>query len=151
MYSVFKELDYATSLLNGPYKDSGLGEAFQKAMALSSSEDVVLTDFRQYLPSYQAPASFIGCLIFDDGKKVGAAVFQIPVAKVADIMGARDGLVHISELAPQRVKTVGDVVNEGDMVKVKCIGIDDRGKVKLSMKAVDQETGEDLQQAAKAS
>jgi polyribonucleotide nucleotidyltransferase len=57
--------------------------------------------------------------------------------------------VHISELAPHRVNTVGDVVKEGDIVKVKCIGIDNRGKVKLSMKAVDQESGEDLQ--AKAS
>jgi polyribonucleotide nucleotidyltransferase len=63
-------------------------------------------------------------------------------------MGPRDGLVHISELAPHRVKTVGEIVQEGDTVKVKCIGIDDRGKVKLSMKAVDQATGQDLQAAA---
>ena len=66
-----------------------------------------------------------------------------------NFMGARDGLVHISELEPRRVNQVTDVVNEGDKVKVKCIGIDDRGKVKLSMKRVDQETGEDLEQAAK--
>ena len=62
-----------------------------------------------------------------------------------NFLGARDGLVHISELAPHRVKTVNDAVAEGDMVKVKCIGMDDRGKVKLSMKRVDQETGEDLE------
>jgi polyribonucleotide nucleotidyltransferase len=58
--------------------------------------------------------------------------------------------VHISELAPQRVKTVGDVVKVGDLVKVKVIGMDDRGKVKLSMKAVDQATGEDIARKAEA-
>ena len=65
-----------------------------------------------------------------------------------NFMGARDGLVHISQLAPERVKTVGDVVSEGDQVKVKVIGIDDRGKVKLSMKVVDQATGEEIQAEA---
>jgi polyribonucleotide nucleotidyltransferase len=52
--------------------------------------------------------------------------------------------VHISELAPRRVSKVTDVVKEGDQVKVKVLGVDDRGKVRLSMKAVDQETGEDI-------
>jgi polyribonucleotide nucleotidyltransferase len=52
--------------------------------------------------------------------------------------------VHISELAPKRVGKVTDVVKEGDVVKVKLIGVDDRGKVRLSMKAVDQASGEDL-------
>jgi polyribonucleotide nucleotidyltransferase len=61
-----------------------------------------------------------------------------------NFLGPRDGLVHISELKPERVKTVGDVVSEGQEVWVKCIGLDDRGKVKLSMKVVDQETGEEI-------
>ncbi|MFQ5971672.1 MAG: S1 RNA-binding domain-containing protein, partial [Alphaproteobacteria bacterium] len=61
-----------------------------------------------------------------------------------NFMGSRDGLVHISELKPERVGKVTDVVKEGDTVKVKVIGFDERGKVKLSMKSVDQETGEDL-------
>jgi polyribonucleotide nucleotidyltransferase len=84
-------------------------------------------------------------------------VYRGKVVKVVDFgafvnfMGARDGLVHISELAPERVNTVSDVVNEGDEVYVKCIGIDDRGKVKLSMKRVNQESGEDKEaQAAEA-
>ena len=77
-------------------------------------------------------------------------IYDGKVVKIMDFgafvnfMGARDGLVHISELAPQRVATVTDVVKEGDKVKVKCIGMD-RGKVKLSMKRVDQATGEDLE------
>jgi polyribonucleotide nucleotidyltransferase len=61
-----------------------------------------------------------------------------------NFFGSKDGLVHISQLAPHKVAQVKDVVNEGDTVKVKVLGFDDRGKVKLSMKVVDQETGEDL-------
>ena len=81
-------------------------------------------------------------------------VYDGKVVKVVDFgafvnfLGPRDGLVHISELAPERVGTVTDVVKEGDTVKVKCIGME-RGKVKLSMKRVNQQTGEDLE--AKAS
>jgi polyribonucleotide nucleotidyltransferase len=78
-------------------------------------------------------------------------IYDGKVVKIMDFgafvnfLGPRDGLVHISELAPERVKTVGDVVKEDDAVKVKVIGLDDRGKIKLSMKRVDQETGEDLE------
>ena len=61
-----------------------------------------------------------------------------------NFFGAKDGLVHVSELAPRRVAKVSDVVKEGDKVKVKLLGFDQRGKVRLSMKAVDQQTGRDL-------
>ncbi|MEI8394630.1 MAG: polyribonucleotide nucleotidyltransferase [Rhodospirillaceae bacterium] len=77
-------------------------------------------------------------------------VYDGKVVKVVDFgafvnfLGSRDGLVHISELARDRVGKVADVVKIGDAVKVKVLGFDDRGKVKLSMKQVDQETGEDL-------
>ena len=67
-----------------------------------------------------------------------------------NFFGAKDGLVHISELAPQRVQKVSDVVKEGDKVKVKLLGFDDRGKVRLSMKVVDQTTGEDLEAKQKS-
>jgi len=78
----------------------------------------------------------------------GKVVKIMEFGAFVNFLGTRDGLVHISELAPQRVKQVGDVVSVGDIVKVKCIGMDDRGKVKLSMKVVDQQTGEDLSQKA---
>jgi polyribonucleotide nucleotidyltransferase len=77
-------------------------------------------------------------------------IYEGKVVKIMDFgafvnfFGPRDGLVHISELAPKRVGKVTDVVKEGDVVKVKLIGVDDRGKVRLSMKAVDQASGEDL-------
>ncbi|MBX3538075.1 MAG: polyribonucleotide nucleotidyltransferase [Chelatococcus sp.] len=79
------------------------------------------------------------------------AIYEGTVVKTTDFgafvnfFGSRDGLVHISQLAPQRVQKVTDVVKEGQKVKVKLLGFDERGKVRLSMKAVDQETGEDLE------
>ncbi|MEC8322322.1 MAG: S1 RNA-binding domain-containing protein, partial [Pseudomonadota bacterium] len=66
-----------------------------------------------------------------------------------NFFGKRDGLVHISQLADRRVEKTTDIVKEGDTVKVKLMGIDDRGKVRLSMKVVDQETGEDLEGKAR--
>ncbi|MGH6931035.1 MAG: polyribonucleotide nucleotidyltransferase [Dongiaceae bacterium] len=78
----------------------------------------------------------------------GKVVKIMEFGAFVNFLGTRDGLVHISELAPQRVKTVGDVVKVGDMVKVKVIGMDDRGKVKLSMKVVDQATGEEVSKKA---
>jgi polyribonucleotide nucleotidyltransferase len=80
----------------------------------------------------------------------GKVVKVMEFGAFVNFLGSRDGLVHISELAPQRVKQTSDVVNVGDQVKVKVLGVDDRGKVKLSMKAVDQATGEDLTKKAAA-
>ncbi|HTJ65310.1 MAG TPA: polyribonucleotide nucleotidyltransferase [Alphaproteobacteria bacterium] len=78
----------------------------------------------------------------------GKVVKVVDFGAFVNFLGSRDGLVHISELAPQRVNKTSDVVNMGDEVKVKVIGFDDRGKIKLSMKVVDQATGEDLSQKA---
>jgi polyribonucleotide nucleotidyltransferase len=78
-------------------------------------------------------------------------IYEGTVVKVMDFgafvnfFGAKDGLVHISQLAARRVQKTSDVVKEGDKVKVKLLGFDDRGKVRLSMKIVDQQTGEDLE------
>ena len=74
----------------------------------------------------------------------GKVVKTVDFGAFVNFLGPRDGLVHISEMAEGRVEKVSDVVNEGDDVKVKLIGIDDRGKVKLSMRVVNQETGEDI-------
>ncbi|GEO99926.1 polyribonucleotide nucleotidyltransferase [Methylobacterium haplocladii] len=80
----------------------------------------------------------------------GTIVKIMEFGAFVNFFGAKDGLVHISELAPQRVAKVGDVVAEGQKVKVKFLGADDRGKIRLSMKVVDQETGEDLTEKLKA-
>ena len=77
-------------------------------------------------------------------------VYEGTVVKTADFgafvnfFGPRDGLVHISQLAPERVAKTTDVVKEGDKVFVKLMGFDERGKVRLSMKVVDQETGKEI-------
>ena len=77
-------------------------------------------------------------------------IYDGKVVKVMDFgafvnfIGKKDGLVHISAMAPERVEKVTDICNEGDTVKVKVMGLDDRGKVRLSMKVVNQETGEDI-------
>ncbi len=77
-------------------------------------------------------------------------IYKGKVVKIMDFgafvnfLGSKDGLVHISELSKERVGKVGDIVSEGQEVHVKVMGVDDRGKVKLSMKVVDQATGEDL-------
>ena len=74
----------------------------------------------------------------------GKVVKVVDFGAFVNFLASRDGLVHISELAPQRVGKVADVVKVGDQVKVKVLGFDDRGKVKLSMRQVNQQTGEDL-------
>ena len=74
----------------------------------------------------------------------GKVVKTLDFGAFVNFIGNRDGLVHISELADKRVTHVTDVVKEGDEVKVKVLAIDDRGKVRLSLRAVDQQTGADL-------
>ena len=84
-------------------------------------------------------------------------IYEGKVVKIVDFgafvnfMGGRDGLVHISELENRRVEKVTDVINEGDPVKVKVLDIDNRGKVRLSRRVVDQATGEDLSESMEAS
>ncbi len=74
----------------------------------------------------------------------GKVVKTVDFGAFVNFLGSRDGLVHISELKNERVPSVEDVVQVDDMVKVKVLGVDDRGKVKLSMRAVNQETGEEV-------
>jgi polyribonucleotide nucleotidyltransferase len=86
--------------------------------------------------------------IVDDAEE--GKIYSGKVVKIMDFgafvnfLGKKDGLVHISALSEERVEKVGDVVKEGDKVKVKVIGFDRRGKVKLSMKDVDQKTGKEI-------
>ncbi len=75
----------------------------------------------------------------------GKVVKTVDFGAFVNFLGARDGLVHISELQNERTEKTTDICKEGDEVQVKVIGFDDRGKVKLSMKRVDQKTGKDLE------
>jgi polyribonucleotide nucleotidyltransferase len=80
----------------------------------------------------------------------GTVVKVMEFGAFVNFFGSKDGLVHISQLSTQKVATTKDIVKEGDKVKVKLMGFDDRGKTRLSMKVVDQETGEDLEAKQKA-
>lgn len=85
VYSVYKELDFATSLVSGPYRQSGLAEAYQKAKGLRVGE-VYFTQFESYTPSYEAAAAFASSPIYEDGTLVGILIFQMPVDTINQVM-----------------------------------------------------------------
>jgi len=91
VYSVFKELDYGTSLISGPYKDTNFARAFRRAAQMQQGE-VAFEDFEPYRPSYDAPASFIASPIYRRGKAIGVLIFQNPIEPVNEIMGQRSGM-----------------------------------------------------------
>ncbi|MCP4188371.1 MAG: methyl-accepting chemotaxis protein [Gammaproteobacteria bacterium] len=103
VYSVFKELDYATSLIEGPYAGSGIGEAYRAAAAATDSDFIYITDFAQYTPSYEDPAAFIAAPIFNEnasGKNselVGVIIFQIPGAALNAIMTNDQGWENVGQ------------------------------------------------------
>ena len=97
VYSVSKEVDYTTSLINGPYARTNFGEAFRKANELVDKNAIVFVDYAQYTPSYEAPASFLASPIYDGNKKIGVAMFQLPIDKLNEIVGQRSGLGETGE------------------------------------------------------
>ncbi|WP_281557645.1 methyl-accepting chemotaxis protein [Thalassomonas sp. RHCl1] len=92
VYSVFKELDFATSLTSGPYKDTGIAKAYAMANQSTAETSGILVDFKPYFPSYDAAAAFIGAAIFaPDGKKLGVLIFQMPIDRINDLMTYQQG------------------------------------------------------------
>jgi hypothetical protein len=92
VYTTFKELDFATSLKDGAYADSNLGEAFRRANAATAKDSIQFVDFEQYLPSYDAAASFIAAPIYDGNEKLGILIFQMPLDKINAVMAERSGM-----------------------------------------------------------
>ena len=86
VYTVFKELDFATSLVNGPYAKTRLGDAFRLSWGLDRPGTVALSEFGEYLPSYNDQAAFLGTPIFDGGKKIGVLIVQVPIDKINSVM-----------------------------------------------------------------
>src|SRR6185369_6452381 len=86
VYTVFKELDFATSLVNGPFTKTKLGDAFRQTWALDRPGMVALSEFGEYLPSYNDQAAFLGTPIFDGGKKIGVLLVQVPIDKINSVM-----------------------------------------------------------------
>ena len=86
VYTVFKELDFATSLVSGPYAKTRLGDAFRQSWSLDRPGMVALSEFGEYLPSYNDQAAFLGTPIFDNGKKIGVLIVQVPIDKINSVM-----------------------------------------------------------------
>ena len=86
IYSVFKESDFASSLKDGPYSGTNLASAFTQAMSAAWSDYVAFADYEPYRPSYEHAASFIASPIFRDGKRIGVAIFQMPIDRIDEIM-----------------------------------------------------------------
>jgi methyl-accepting chemotaxis protein len=94
VYSVFKEVDYATNLENGAYKASGLAHAYRDAVL---NQATVFVDYASYTPSYEAPASFIATPIFDEEQLKGVLIFQLPLDQISQIMSSTFGLGKTGE------------------------------------------------------
>jgi methyl-accepting chemotaxis protein len=86
VYTVFKELDFATSLVSGPYARTRLGDAFRQSWNLDKAGMIALSEFGEYLPSYNDQAAFLGTPIFDGNKKIGVLVVQVPIDKINSVM-----------------------------------------------------------------
>jgi methyl-accepting chemotaxis protein len=86
VYSVFKELDFATNIKHGPYAKSGIGEAYSLAMAAKNTGDVFFSALESYLPSYDATAGFLSSPIFDGERVIGVLIFQIPLDRVNTVL-----------------------------------------------------------------
>ena len=85
IYSVFKELDFGTSLISGPYSDTAIADAFNEGKKLNNG-DVFLTDFSRYGPSYNNPASFVSTPVFVNGTIEAVLIYQIPIGRINEIM-----------------------------------------------------------------
>ncbi len=88
VYTVFKELDFATSLQSGPFAKTKLADAFRKSWSLTTPGEIALSEFGEYLPSYNDQAAFLGTPIFDNGKKIGVLLVQVPIDKINSVMTA---------------------------------------------------------------
>jgi hypothetical protein len=86
IYSVFKEVDFATNLLNGLYSGTNFGKVVKEAVESKDHNFVKLIDFEPYDPSYHAPASFIASVVYDGDEKIGILVFQMPINKINQIL-----------------------------------------------------------------
>lgn len=90
VYSVFKELDFATNLIRGAYADSGLGKAFRNGQGLSDGQ-FHFEDFAPYYPSYMAQAAFISSPVYKEGRQIGVLIFQMPIDRINGIMTNEQG------------------------------------------------------------
>jgi len=125
VYTVFKELDYATNVMNGKYKDTDLGNAFRGAMKLKQGEQAFF-DFKPYAPSNGTPASFISTPIYQGGAVNGVLVFQIPIDRINQVMQVTAGMGKTGETyivgADKFMRSDSRFSKESTILKVKSEG-----------------------------
>jgi signal transduction histidine kinase/CheY-like chemotaxis protein len=97
VYSVYKETDFATNLLNGPYRGSNPSRLLGELLEAPDAGRILLADYEPYGPSYQAPAAFIGAPVYRDDTVIGVAILQAPIAEIDLIMGDPAGLGETGE------------------------------------------------------
>ena len=107
VYSVYKELDYATNLINGPYADSGIARAYKAAMKADAGK-VVIDDFAPYTPSYDGPASFAATPVFEDGERLGVLILQMPINNINAIMTSNEKWTEVGLGESGETYLVGD-------------------------------------------
>ena len=108
IYSVSKEVDFATSLLSGPYRDTNFARAFQAARDAGAASFVRLVDLEPYTPSYGAPTSFLASPIFDGPDRVGVLVLQVPLDRINEVMTSRRGWGGVGRGASGEAYLVGE-------------------------------------------
>lgn len=118
VYSVFKEVDFATSLFKGQYKDTNFARVARKAMESNDPTFFVLEDFEPYEPSYNGQASFIASPIVENGRRIGVLVFQMPIDRINAIFNAETAI--------------------GKTTEMFIVGSD--GKIKSNVESVEQDT-----------
>ena len=141
--------DESDRTLRGGADSAAIAEALRRA-GITTEENRPNAAARVFVTTPEDDSDLPALVTFDETDPYeGKVVKVMDFGAFVNFFGAKDGLVHISQLASARVQKTSDVVKEGDKVKVKLLGFDDRGKTRLSMKAVDQATGEDLEAKGK--
>ena len=97
VYSVYKEVDYGTSLKDGPWADTNLARCYNQTVGAEFPSATTLVDYARYAPTYDGPAGFIGSPIYDGEEKLGVAIFQVDIDVLTEIMEQRAGLGRTGE------------------------------------------------------
>ncbi|MFT4938235.1 MAG: methyl-accepting chemotaxis protein [Paraglaciecola sp.] len=144
IYSVFKEIDYATSLSTGPYADTGIAEAFKKAANANSPDEVFFSRFEQYRPSYDALSGFASTPIYANGRQIAVLIFQIPLVVINNI------LTHEQKWAEKGFGESGEtylVNDEGLLMNESRFFVDDKSAYLAAMKAKYAKEAKDIEQS----
>ena len=147
VYSVYKELDYATNLKVGQWKDTDLGNAFRAAIKAESKDAQFFFDFHSYAPSNGVPASFIAQPIMDGDKTIGVLAFQMPIARINKVMQQYEGLGESGETyivgADGYMRSDSRFSEESTILKTKVTGetVDLALAGELGVKLVDDYRG----------